>query len=129
MTKSSGLHEWHCAEVMDLTHCGVGHSSCIDRQLIEEIIGCPLKVGKDKNQRPECGCVESIEVGTYDTCRNGCLYCYANSSQKKVDRISQDYDPHSPLLCGQVAEDDKVTERKMVSLRDSQLSFLANKCK
>lgn len=114
---ASGMTVSSCAETMDLSHCGIGHSSCIDRQLIEEIIGCPLKVGKDKNQRPECGCVESIEVGTYDTCKNGCLYCYANNSQKQVDIVSQSYDPPSPLLCGRVTEDDKVTERKMVSLQ------------
>ena len=124
IANKNGMTVSSCAEVMDLSHCGIGHSSCIDRKLIEEIIGYPLKVGKDKNQRPECGCVESIEVGTYDTCRNGCLYCYANSSQRQVDRVSQSYDPLSPLLCGQVKEGDKVTERKMVSLRDSQLSCL-----
>ena len=116
----NGMAVSSCAEAMDLSHSGIGHSSCIDRKLMEEIIGCPLKVGKDKNQRPECGCVESIEVGTYDTCKNGCLYCYANNSQKQVDIVSQSYDPLSPLLCGRVTEDDKVTERKMVSLRDSR---------
>lgn len=125
VANKNGMTVSSCAEVMDLSHCGIHHSSCIDRQLLEEIIGCPLKVGKDKNQRPECGCVESIEVGTYDTCRNGCLYCYANSSQRQVDRVSQSYDPLSPLLCGQMTEEDKVTERKMVSLRYGQMSFLS----
>ena len=118
-----GMTVASCAEVMDLSHCGIRHSSCIDRALIEEIIGCPLKVSKDKNQRSECGCVESVEVGTYDTCKNGCLYCYANSSQKQVARITQDYDPHSPLLCGHLNEADKVTERKVGSLRDCQLQL------
>ena len=32
------------------------------------ILGQAIHVGKDKNQRAECGCVESIEVGTYHTC-------------------------------------------------------------
>lgn len=113
----NGMTVTSCAEKMNLDHCGIGHSSCIDRQLIEEIIGCALTAGKDRNQRPECGCVESVEVGTYDTCKNGCLYCYANSSTKQVARISQDYDPSSPLLCGRVADGDRVTERKVSSLR------------
>ena len=42
------------------------------RELIEKIIGCKLNVGKDKNQSKECGCVESVEIGTYNTCKNGC---------------------------------------------------------
>lgn len=123
ISAENGMTVASCAEMMDLAHCGIEHGSCIDRKLIEEIIGCSLKAGKDKNQRPECGCVESVEVGTYDTCKNGCLYCYANSSPKQVTRISQDYDPGSPLLCGSIVTGDKVTERKVTSLRDNQLNL------
>ena len=40
--------------------CQIIHNCCIDRELIEKIIGCKLNVGKDKNQRKECGCVAVI---------------------------------------------------------------------
>ena len=52
-----------CAERINLHSVGVEHGCCIDRRLIERLIGCPLKVDKDKNQRQECGCYESIDVG------------------------------------------------------------------
>lgn len=109
-----------CAEEIDLSECGIAHNSCIDQTLIESITGYPLKVGKDKNQRAACGCVESIEVGTYHTCLNGCKYCYANDSHTRVKRNYCAYDVDSPLLCGKVESGDRITERKEKRLRAGQ---------
>ncbi len=113
-----------CAEHIDLTSVGVAHGSCINKTFIENIIGSKLQGSKDKNQRPECGCFESVEVGTYNTCKNGCKYCYANFSPQQVKNLTALYDPNSPLLCGTVGYEDKITERKVKSLRVEQLSFL-----
>lgn len=119
----NGIKVASCAEEIDLEDYGIEHSCCVDRKLIEEIIGCKLKVSKDKNQRKECRCVESIEVGTYNTCRNGCQYCYANYSRKSVQDNCRKYDPTSPLLCGMLNEGDKITERVVKSLKEVQLSM------
>lgn len=115
VAKKNGMTIATCAEVIDLEECGIEHNACIDRTLIEEIIGAGLKVGKDKNQRMECGCIESVEVGTYNTCRNGCKYCYANHSPESVIRNCQKYDPYSPILCDSIKEEDIITERKVKS--------------
>lgn len=106
-----------CAEYMDLEACGIAHNSCIDQALIEGITGCRLKAGKDRNQREECGCMESVEIGAYNTCRNGCKYCYANYSEQSVANNCRKYDPKSPILCGRITADDKITERNVKSLK------------
>jgi Domain of unknown function (DUF1848). len=120
---SNGMEIETCAELIDLSSCGIKHSSCIDKKLIENIIGCPIKVEKDKNQREECGCVESVEIGAYNTCLNGCKYCYANYSEEKVKASRALYDVHSPILCGKITDEDKITERVVKSIREGQISL------
>lgn len=112
-----------CAEAVDLSKYGITHNCCIDKQLIEKLIGCKITAAKDKNQRAECGCVESIEVGAYNTCKNGCKYCYANYSQESVLENSKVYNPDSPILCGEILAEDRITERKVKSLKERQMSI------
>ncbi len=123
IAKENGMVMASCAEQIDLAHCGIKHNACIDKQLIEELIGCKLKGTKDKNQRSECGCMECIDIGTYHTCGNGCAYCYANHSEEQVKKNMEKYNVHSPLLCGKIEAEDKVTERKIVSLKEEQISL------
>lgn len=123
IAKDNGMKIGSCAENIDLKECGMEHNCCIDKTLIEDIIGCRLDVEKDRNQRQECGCMESVEIGMYDTCKNGCNYCYANDRVERVIKNCSNYDPKSPLLCGVIDENDKITERKVKSLKVQQLSI------
>lgn len=123
ISKIAGAHGMtvgSCAERIDLSQCGIEHNCCIDKRLIEDIIGYKINAGKDKNQRLECGCVDSVEIGAYNTCKNGCKYCYANYSQDSVMKNCGKYDARSPLLCGSITEEDRVYERKVKSLREEQ---------
>ena len=107
-----------CAEQIDLQKAGVHHGSCIDKARIEKLLGCKLIGKKDRNQRGACGCLESVEVGTYHTCLNGCKYCYANFNDEKVKENVKWYRQDSPLLCGTIHSDDKITDRKVKTLKE-----------
>ena len=106
-----GLVVESCSGKIDLQRFGIGPSRCIDYKLFEELLGCEISASKDKFQRPECGCMPSIDIGVYNTCLHGCKYCYANYNQEIVGRNWGLHDPLSPLLIGSLMDGDKVKER------------------
>lgn len=112
-----------CAEEGDFTSMGIGRASCIDRERIERIGGFRLNVAKDKNQRAQCGCVSSVDIGAYHTCKNGCIYCYANASEQAAFKNAAKHDPNSPLLFGTIDEADRIIEKEAKSLVERQMTL------
>jgi hypothetical protein len=71
---------------------------CIDGAIIEQLFFPQGFAHKDKPTRQECGCTESIDIGTYDACPHGCLYCYANANKAVARAAYQRHDPQSAFL-------------------------------
>jgi len=96
-----GMSVQSCAEEVDLEPYGVKHGKCIDDQLIRSLFSISVSGKKDKGQRSPCGCVESIDIGQYDTCLHGCQYCYATTNQPLATRNFEKHNPLSPFLIGE----------------------------
>ncbi len=78
---SYGLDLHLCSQAAMSEASGIAPSSCIDGNLLQELHPeqAPVSTRKDKAQRKECLCTESVEIGSYTQfCPHCCLYCYAN---------------------------------------------------
>lgn len=119
--REHGLRAAACCERADLTKYGIERSSCIDKTRIEAICGESLELSGDKNQRPGCGCCESIDIGAYNSCPNGCVYCYANDNPTTTEHRYASHNPNSELLIGDIADGEKITDREVKSNRHNQI--------
>lgn len=75
----------------------IGKARCIDSDLIVRLSGSFRKI-RHRPTRPECGCVASRDIGGYDTCPHGCIYCYANASPEVAVRRFRQCNPALPML-------------------------------
>ena len=72
--------------------------------------GILFKDLKHKGTRQGCHCIESRDIGAYDTCMNGCKYCYANKNPQKAFENYKYHDKTSPLLLGVIKPDDTLIQ-------------------
>lgn len=119
-----GIELVSCAEELDLKEFGILHGKCIDDKLITEISGFQLDLSKDKTQRPECGCVGSVDIGAYNTCPHFCRYCYANFDTNEVKKNLLHHDKKALLLSGKINLNDKISQRKLFSCKMLQQKLL-----
>ncbi len=97
-----------CYEEQDLVMYGFIKDVCVSKKLIFDLVGKEYKTWKAR----DCGCVELVDIGSYNTCQHFCKYCYANYDECKVSQNAKKHDEDSSLLIGNIQADDKVVRRK-----------------
>jgi hypothetical protein len=68
----------HACVEDQLLNCGIEKAHCIDRDLIAHITPESYASLKLQPSRLGCGCFDSRDIGYYDSCPHGCIYCYSN---------------------------------------------------
>jgi Domain of unknown function (DUF1848) len=76
----------------------VGKARCVDLELIRRLWPELDFEAEPAPTREECGCVRSYDIGAYDTCLHGCIYCYATRDREVARPLHARHDPESPTL-------------------------------
>jgi hypothetical protein len=112
-----------CVEGLELLKYGVDCSGCMTKPIIERAIGSKLKIAQRKLIRDGCDCLLGNDIGVYNTCIHGCVYCYANYDQKTVLDNVKRHNPKSPFLIGENMKGDVVNESRQKSYIDGQITL------
>ncbi|MBT3884975.1 MAG: DUF1848 domain-containing protein [Rhodospirillaceae bacterium] len=70
---------------------------CIDAMRLSEFAGHEISAGK-RSHRKGCACAASIDIGGYDTCPHGCVYCYGVQSREKAKDALAGHDATAEIL-------------------------------
>lgn len=58
----------------------VQKAHCVDGNLLAQLFLGRPRIDEARPTLEQCGCTASRDIGMYDTCPFGCVYCYANKS-------------------------------------------------
>ena len=89
-------------------------------EIFSQALGVNFKRATHKGNRKGCACMESRGLGDYNSCPNGCRYCYANKDHRKALENYRRHDPSSPLLLGNILPTDIIKPAKQTSLLDKE---------
>lgn len=103
LAAAAGMRVQSCCEPVDLSPAGIGHGACIDAEYIESALGAPRRARPTANQRADCLCAHSVDMGAYNTCHFQCIYCYANLGAAAVRANAGRHFVDSPALLGRPA--------------------------
>ncbi|HJC57859.1 MAG TPA: DUF1848 domain-containing protein [Candidatus Eisenbergiella intestinipullorum] len=112
-----GIFIQTCGTNGDYSRYGIHASGCSTLDILGKANGISFRQLAHRGMRQGCHCIESRDIGAYDTCLNGCKYCYANQTPQRAFANRKYHDPASPLLLGHLRPDDTI-------IQGTQKSFL-----
>jgi len=121
ISKANGIQLSICAQ-RDYLVQGAVDARCVDARRLEDTSGKRI-TAIQKGNRDECSCFASRDIGEYDTCPHGCVYCYAVINRELAQKRYREHDPSSDFLFKpqQILEPDFQEDRQISLLPNPSL--------
>jgi DNA repair photolyase len=82
----------------DLLQARVTKARCIDAEEIASLWPELRFAAAAGPTREQCGCSRSCDIGAYDSCLHGCVYCYATKDRETAGSRRRRHDPRGSVL-------------------------------
>jgi Domain of unknown function (DUF1848) len=96
IAREAGMAPTLCSQP-ELLAPGLGAARCIDAERLSAVAGQPI-AARESGNRPGCRCALSRDIGAYDTCAHGCVYCYAVADRGRAVANFRSHDPDAMTL-------------------------------
>lgn len=96
MARAHGMQLSVCAQREYLVP-GAADARCVDAARLSDVAGWDI-TARAKGHRDGCGCFASRDIGAYDTCPHGCVYCYAVQHPARARQQYRHHNPESEFL-------------------------------
>lgn len=115
IAKENKLNIFTCGEKEDLTEYGFSKGSCLTKEFASSLMNELNKSAKFKRrthrENENCNCVQTVDIGAYNSCLSLCKYCYANFNEEEVKNNYLKHSDDSSLVVGELMDDDVIKER------------------
>lgn len=117
IASENNIEIYTCCEGDFLKEYGLNTTGCTSIDIISQSINYKIKPPKQQNVRTDCTCIMGNDIGAYNSCPHFCKYCYANANKILVAQNIKKHSKTSPLLIGNIEDDDKITIAKQQSYK------------
>lgn len=108
-----------CATIEDFKQFGILQTGCMTSEILGNANNITFKKVRHSGNRQGCKCIENRNIGDYDTCPNGCKYCYANKNPQIAQENYKKHNPNDLMILGNLKPTDEIQQ-------SNQKSYLEN---